>query len=125
MEQTLDGISHVRQSRCPVDTYLLNKWLPSPVNSSCWGREVRQKQGDQSVQFSSVAQSCPTLCDPMNRSTPGLPVHHHKANSRIQERGNERLDHSGSSRDAECLDLEHTMKVIAFARRRVKAELNL
>ena len=28
-------------------------------------------------QFSSVAQSFPTLCDPMNRSTPGLPVHHH------------------------------------------------
>ena len=27
------------------------------------------------IQFSSVAQSCPTLCDPMNRSTPGLPVH--------------------------------------------------
>ena len=30
----------------------------------------------QSVQFSSVAQLCPTLCDPMNRSTSGLPVHH-------------------------------------------------
>ena len=30
----------------------------------------------QSVQFSSVAQSCPTLCDPMNCSMPGLPVHH-------------------------------------------------
>ena len=29
-----------------------------------------------SVQFSSVAQSCPTLCYPMNRSTPGLLVHH-------------------------------------------------
>ena len=29
-----------------------------------------------SVQFSSVAQSCPTLWDPMNPSTPGLPVHH-------------------------------------------------
>ena len=29
-----------------------------------------------SVQFSSVAQLCPTLCDPMNYSTPGLPVHH-------------------------------------------------
>ena len=28
------------------------------------------------VQFSSVAQSCPILWDPMNRSTPGLPVHH-------------------------------------------------
>ena len=29
-----------------------------------------------SVQFSSVAQSCPTLCDTMNHSMPGLPVHH-------------------------------------------------
>ena len=29
-----------------------------------------------SVQFCSVAQSCPTLCDPMNRSTPGFPVQH-------------------------------------------------
>ena len=37
-----------------------------------------QKAGIEgtSVQFSSVAQSCLTLCDPMNRSTPGLPVHH-------------------------------------------------
>ena len=32
--------------------------------------------GLKSVQFSSVTQSCLTLCDPMNRSTPGLPVHH-------------------------------------------------
>ena len=30
----------------------------------------------KSDQIRSVAQSCPTLCDPMNRSTPGLPVHH-------------------------------------------------
>ena len=29
-----------------------------------------------SLQFSSVTQSCPTLCDPMDCSTPGLPVHH-------------------------------------------------
>ena len=28
-----------------------------------------------SVQFSSLTQSCPTLCNPMNHSTPGLPVH--------------------------------------------------
>ena len=33
--------------------------------SSCW-----------IIQFSSVAQSCRTVCDPMNRSMPGLPVHH-------------------------------------------------
>ena len=31
---------------------------------------------DMEQQFSSVAQSCPTLCDPTNCSTPGLPVHH-------------------------------------------------
>ena len=47
-----------------------------------------------SVQFSSVAQSCPTLCDPMNSGTPGLPVHHqlpkftqthvHRVNDAIQ-----------------------------------------
>ena len=29
-----------------------------------------------SVQLSSVAQLYPTVCDPMNHSTPGLPVHH-------------------------------------------------
>ena len=33
-------------------------------------------QWHPSVQFSSVARSCPTVCNPMNRSTPGLPVHH-------------------------------------------------
>ena len=39
----------------------------SPFHSTC---------PISSVQFSSVAQSCPTLSDPMNRSKPGLPVHH-------------------------------------------------
>ena len=33
----------------------------------------------RSDQIRSVAQSCPTLCDPMNRSMPGLPVHHQLA----------------------------------------------
>ena len=33
-------------------------------------------ESECSVQFSSVAQSCLTLCDPINCSTPGLPVHH-------------------------------------------------
>ena len=36
----------------------------------------RGKSTNSSVQFSSVAQSCPTLCDPLNRSILGLPVHH-------------------------------------------------
>ena len=30
----------------------------------------------EDIKIRSVVQSCPTLCDPMNRSTPGLPVHH-------------------------------------------------
>ena len=37
-------------------------------------KDLKEESGTS--QFSSVAQSCPTLCDPVNRSTPGLPVHH-------------------------------------------------
>ena len=40
-------------------------------------RKPRNKPTHLSVQFSSIAQSCPTLCNPRNRSMPGLPVHHH------------------------------------------------
>ena len=40
---------------------------------SVWGPGYKKSTP---LSFSSVAQSCPTLCDPMNRSTPGLSVHH-------------------------------------------------
>ena len=44
------------------------------------GRKIRRRLKIEvmyvSVQFSSVAQLCPTLCDPMNCSMAGLPVHH-------------------------------------------------
>ena len=40
------------------------------------GNLLNSVPADFNVQFSSVAQSCPTLCDSMNCSTPGLPVHH-------------------------------------------------
>ena len=53
---------------------LLRKCFPEPPQLP-WVPLVRINL-ISSVQFSSVAQSCPTLCDPMNRSTPGLPVHH-------------------------------------------------
>ena len=52
---------------------------PFPIlEETCFGLfSLRSsRSGYCSVQFSSVAQSCPTLRDPMNRSTPGLPVHH-------------------------------------------------
>ena len=42
---------------------------------SCWCM-AKPIQYCKVIQFSSVAQSCPTLCDPMNHSMPGLPVHH-------------------------------------------------
>jgi len=51
-----------------------------PPTDSTSGRltsyQSSSSQAFSSVQFSSAAQSCPTLCDPMDCSTPGLPVHH-------------------------------------------------
>ena len=41
-----------------------------------WSSVFLPSNGEASVQFSSVAQQCLTLCDPMNCSMPGLPVHH-------------------------------------------------
>ena len=37
---------------------------------------MNKASGGDGILVSSVAQSCPTLCDPMNHSTPGLPIHH-------------------------------------------------
>ena len=38
--------------------------------------DIKKRWQEYTDQIRSVAQSCPTLCDPMNRITPGLPVHH-------------------------------------------------
>ena len=40
------------------------------------GKTISSVQFSSVAQSSSVTQSCPTLCDPVNRSMPGLPVHH-------------------------------------------------
>ena len=47
-----------------------------PFAATCMDPEMIILSEKSSVQFSSVTQSCPTLCDPMNCSTPDLPVHH-------------------------------------------------
>ena len=87
-------IPHLRKSCQSTKTWDLT-WSPKPTwkflneeNWSSWEKyplsalrskeSVAQKWNPEgpSVQFSSVAQLCPTLCDPMNCSTPGLPVYH-------------------------------------------------
>ena len=67
--------------------FIISSSPPSPSSSSSWPFSFFSWFPDSlvpwsiffqfsSVQFSSVTQSCPTLCDPMNCSAPGLPVHH-------------------------------------------------
>ena len=52
-----------KQSRCPLaDEWIIKLWYIYTM--------------EYSVQFSSVTQSCPTLCNPMNHSMTGLPVNH-------------------------------------------------
>ena len=53
--------------RFKMEGTYVSQWL---IHIDMWQKPT------QSVQFSSVAQSFPTLCNPMNRRTPGLPVHH-------------------------------------------------
>ena len=79
----------------PTESHFLGRLMRSPGSPRGEGAEalkveigVWNSQGGEknklffplhpfsSVQFISVTQLCPTLCDPMNRSTPGLPVHH-------------------------------------------------
>ena len=52
-------------------------WTPNSMTTDTWCTELSSNhQSLPWVQFSSVTQSCPTLCDPMNCSMPDLPVHH-------------------------------------------------
>ena len=62
----------LKQSQTPV-SFLL---VPSLYYIELLPERTKVGASSESVQFSSVAQSCLTLCDPMNRTTPGLPVHH-------------------------------------------------
>ena len=57
-----------------VHTFLFHMYISIylGVGFTCRGKSIHM----YSVQFSSVTQSCPTLCNPMNHSTPGLLVHH-------------------------------------------------
>ena len=60
---------------CPAYRFLRRQviWSSIPISLRIFYNLL---WSTQSKVFSSVTQSCPTLCDPMNCSTPGLPVHH-------------------------------------------------
>ena len=96
------SLQHGRKHKCPLKgEWVSNMWYTHTMEyySALKGKEIlthhnmdelrrhynnwnklvtkRQASHDSTyIQSSSVAQSCPTLCDPVNRSTPGLPVHH-------------------------------------------------
>ena len=55
-----------------------SSYTRDPTHVSCCVRQILKHWSTREAlsSVSSVAQSCPTLCDPMNCSTPGLPVHH-------------------------------------------------
>ena len=60
-------------------TYYLIQWKRENMillEDKFWIEQMVKVILGSSFQFSSVTQSCPTLCHPMNGSTPGLPVHH-------------------------------------------------
>ena len=59
----------------PLINCISNLFYTFPWFSPCLYNR-RDIKHISSLQFSPVAQSCLTLCDPMNHSTPGLPVHH-------------------------------------------------
>ena len=65
---------------CGEKGTLLHGWweckLVQPLWRTVWRFLKKLEIELPSVQFSSVTQLCPTLCDPMNCGTPGLPVHH-------------------------------------------------
>ena len=52
------------------------KLQPDEKQAEDLNSHFSKKYTDDQQAFSSVTQSCTTLCDPMNHSTPGLPVHH-------------------------------------------------
>ena len=68
------GYTHCIHSICSTNTMALLVVLQLQISHQ--DDEFESLDKFKKVQFSSVAQSCPTLCDPMNCSTPGLPVHH-------------------------------------------------
>ena len=82
-DSSVHGILQARILEWVAISSRVTSWPRDRTQVSCIGRQILYHWAIReapiyvhtSVQFSSVTQSCPTLCDPMNHSTPG-PVHH-------------------------------------------------
>ena len=79
------GVLQARILKCvAISLSRTSSWIRDQIYIYFIGRQIfyhrttreAQRETSSSVQFSSVTQSYPNLCDPMNCSTPGLPVHH-------------------------------------------------
>ena len=68
--------SNIQSGISSLIYYILNKIIQQIVDILMTGSPEKFKDIFSSVKFISVAQSCTTLCDTMNRITPGLAVHH-------------------------------------------------
>ena len=85
MGQTLQSALYLHLLLLSLQYPPMGQMLLSPLHTlyrwEKWGPEkfsnfLKVTHLIMPLQFSSVAQSCPTLCNPMNHSTPGLPIHH-------------------------------------------------
>ena len=72
---TMEYYSAIKKNTCES---VLMRWMKlEPIIQSEWSMPKRKTPIQYTESESEVTQSCPTLCEPMNRSTLGLPVHHH------------------------------------------------
>ena len=77
--QTAHTTQHQKELTTQLNMGIFEKYKQTFLQRHTDGQEAHEKMlniTNYSVRFSSVAQSCPTVCDPMNRSMQGLPVHH-------------------------------------------------
>ena len=86
---SLQGIFPIRDQTCVScissqilydwttrEAHWIHTWIQSDITPDYFWKTIFFLIRICFNQFSSVTQACPTLCDPMNRSMPGLPVHH-------------------------------------------------
>ena len=73
MDQANHSLNYLKKQNRQIICKTIISFVVSAAGPVSWNHQGKHVRSDQ---ISSVPQSCPTLCHPINRSTPGLPVHH-------------------------------------------------